>query len=335
MKTNSNAIGVDIGYGYTKVCADKLSKAFPSQVAKTRPRGAFDTHSDAIIVNDQSFIVGDDIDNIGDYSVSTEFIGTPEYLALLGRALTMAKAPCDILVLGLPPSLYDEVRIEKLEKTISETKYQTGSGNPLPVPGIIKFIPQGAGIYFDYIWNSPQRNAQSKNGNTVVIDLGHYTLDFVLFMEGRYNAGAARSFPLGISKLLNSIKLDFAKTHGVFLNNDDNVMKLIQEGSYNHFGRTYALNIDLLMDEYMNHKLLKSIRNYASDLRESIHKSVDDVVIGRGGVHCIGQLMNQAIIIEDPQMSNARGYYQYGRRQVEASASIKTERPEPRACAAA
>ena len=36
-----NAIGVDIGYGYTKVCGERLSRVFPSQVTKLRPRGAF------------------------------------------------------------------------------------------------------------------------------------------------------------------------------------------------------------------------------------------------------------------------------------------------------
>lgn len=324
----SNVMGVDIGYGYTKVCGDKLSKVIPSQIAKLKTRGAFGTYSDTITVNGQTFVVGDDIDNIGDYSVSSEFLGTSEYLALLGRALTLSKSTA-VLVLGLPPGLYDEERIEKLEKIILAANIVAGNGDKVPVPEAVKFVPQGAGIYFDYIGSSQQRNMQARSGNIVIIDIGSYTLDIVLFSSGRYIAGAARSYPLGISKLLNSIKTQFSKIHGVFLNNDDNAMKLIREGSYTHFGKTYNMNIEPLLDEYINQKVVKAVRNYASELRESTNKSVDEIVIGGGGVNCIGQLMSQAVIIEDPQMSNARGYYQYGRRQAE-----KTDKQEARTCAA-
>lgn len=313
-----NTLGVDIGYGYTKVCGDKLSKAFPSQVTRFKTRGAFGGYSDTITVNGQPFVVGDEIDSLEDCSVSKDFVGTQEYLALMGRALLMAKYPCDLLVMGLPPGLYDEERIAKLEKLTTDAKIYDGNGEKIDMPGAIKIIPQGAGIYYDYIAGGQQRAAQAKTGNIVVIDIGHYTLDVVLFSSGRYMAGAARSFPLGISKLFNGIKTEFSKIYGEFQNNDDNILKLIREGSFTQFGRTYSVDTTPLMEDYINHKVIKAIRNYASDLRESTSISVDEIVIGGGGVNCIGQLMAQATIIEDPQMSNARGYFQYGKRQADA-----------------
>jgi hypothetical protein len=316
-----NAIGIDIGYGFTKVCADNVSSMFPSHVSRVRARGAFGTPENIIIVNGQTFVVGDNISSFGDHSVSSEFVGGPEYLALLGHALTMAKYPHNILVMGLPPGLYDDARIAKLERIISMANIQGNSG-PVRIPKVVKFIPQGAGIYFDYI-NSAQLRCQQPNSNTVIIDVGHFTLDIVMYSKQAYVTAAARSYPLGISKLLTEVKNQFTKTHGVFLNNDDNALKLIREGAYTHFGKTYKLDVAPLMDEYINQKVMKAVGNFAAESRQDSNLSVDEIVIGGGGVSRIGQFAGDAVIIEDPQMSNARGYYQFGCRQSADNAPLR------------
>jgi hypothetical protein len=321
-----NAIGVDIGYGYTKVCGERLSRVFPSQVTKLRPRGAFGSQPEIIIVNNQPFVVGDEIDSLGDFSFRNEFLGTPEYLALMGHALSLVKGYCDILVMGLPPGIYDEARVAKLEKAIFESKIRNSDGSSLPMPKAVRFIPQGAGIYYDYVNTLQQRSMQPPK-TVAVIDLGSYTLDVVFYEDRRYITGAGRSYPLGISTLLKDIKAHFAKVHGTFLDNDENVLSLIREGSYTHFGRTYHLDVNPIVEEYINEKVNKLVYNWVtSDLRR---KSVSKVLIGGGGVSCIGQFMKNdaVVIVDEPQMSNARGYYHFGRRQTEVL-SAGDEKPE-------
>ncbi len=330
---NTNVVGVDIGYGYTKVCADKLTKAFPSRVAKIRNQGLFGQCSNTVTVGGQEFAIGDDITDLGDHSVSAEFIGTPEYLALLGRALTMAKSP-EILVMGLPPGIFNIERVKMLEKTISEAHILDGNGERVPIPEIVTFIPQGLGIYYDFTGSSQHFNMMAQSGNIVVIDIGTYTLDIVLVEKGgRYIPKAARSYPLGISTLFNLVKNRFNNLHNKYMDSDDNIMKLIQEGCYTHFGTTYRMDVAPLMDEYINEMVLKVISKYSTDL---VDKSVAGIVVGGGGVNCIGQLLNGTMSVEDPQMSNARGYYQYGRMIKVDSVFIKdekTESPKVQACA--
>lgn len=316
----TTVVGIDIGYGFTKVYADKVSNIFPSMVSRMQARGAFGSQENYMMVNGQKYIVGDDITTFGNHSVSTEFVGTPEYVALLGQALTTVKNPCNILVLGLPPGLYDETRIAALERTISMASISSTSG-PVKMPKTIKFVPQGVGIYFDYINSINQKNKLSQ-GNIIVIDIGYFTMDFVLISKHRYIAGAARSYPLGISKLLNEIKIHFTKVHGVFMNNDDNILKIIRDGEITHVGKTYKLNVTAQMEEYINNKVLKAVGEYAAELRESANNSVDQIIIGGGGVNCIGQFAGNALIVESPQMSNARGYYQYGLQLAGESNSV-------------
>ncbi len=317
----SNTIGVDIGFGYTKVYGDHgLSQAFPSQVTKMKQRGAFGKEPRTVTVNGHPFVVGNDIDAFGDFSVGSEFLGTPEYMALLGQALALSPRPCTTLVLGLPPGLFDEARITKLKRIISMTSLHS-RGSVLRIPKSIYFVPQGAGIYFDYV-NMLQKRGQEIKPNIVIIDLGHFTLDIVLFSHDEYQAGACRSYPLGVSKLFNDVKALFAKTHGVFLNNDDNALNLILDGSFTHFGKTYALDVKPLLDEYIHQKVLKAVGNYAAELRESSKISVNEIVVGGGGVRCIEEISGTATVVDDPQMSNARGYYQYGIRQTEAREEV-------------
>lgn len=326
---SSNVIGIDIGFGYTKVFGDKVSSIFPSQVSKQISRGVFGKKAEVVFVDGQSFVVGNDIDGFGDYSVAKDFVGTPEYLAMLGKALLVAGTRQDILVMGLPPLFYDEERCKKLTDLIRGTRFSTGNGQIIHVPETIRFIPQGAGIFYDFAWSSQQRNKQAQHGNILVIDIGEFTLDIVLFQKGQYDSGAGISHPLGINLLINNIKKEFSKVHGEFLNNDNNVLKLIREGQFSYLDRTYQLDVSKHLSEYINDHVLKAINNFASSIRSSKTKLVDIVVMAGGGVKCIGQLISKEVAVtDDPQMSNARGYYNYGKREVAPALSAAPDKSE-------
>ena len=311
-----------------------MTSIFPSQVSKQISRGVFGKKAEVVFVDGQSFVVGNDIDGFGDYSVGKDFVGTPEYLALLGKALAAAGTRQDILVMGLPPLFYDEERCNKLTDLIRGTRFSTGSGQIIHVPETIRFIPQGAGIFYDFAWSSQTRNKQAQHGNILVIDIGEFTLDIVLFQKGQYDAGAGISHPLGINLLINNIKKEFSKVHGEFLNNDNNVLKLIREGHFSYLDRTYQLDVSQHVSEYINDHVLKAINNFASSIRSSRTKLVDLVVMGGGGVKCIGQLISKEVAVtDDPQLSNARGYYNFGKREVAPALSadkseVKTENTE-------
>lgn len=326
---NINIVGVDIGYGFTKVYGSgNLSRVFPSQVSGAKASGAFDSQEKAIIVNGHSYTVGDDIGTLGDHSVGRNFLGTAEYLALLGEALSSSKFPFHVLVLGLPPGMYNETRIKNLEKAITSAALSTQSGI-IRIPQMIKFVPQGAGIYFDYISNLAT-GTEPPHDNTAVIDLGHYTLDMVLFSKKgtgkkEYVHGMGRSYPLGVSMLITEIKNKFAEVYGEFLNSNEKIMQLVRDGRYTHFGNTYTLDVKPIVDEYIHKNVFKAVEAYNKDLQANSNKTVDEVVIGGGGVQCLGNATGQAVVVKDPQMSNARGYYLYGARLAAEPVTLKVE----------
>ena len=122
--------------------------------------------------------------------------------------------------------------------------------------------------------------------NVVVIDMGHFTMDLVMFSGGRYHPGTAKSFPLGMSKLINNIKSTFTKEFGFFLNNDECVLKLIKDGVCTHSGKTYNLDVAPLIDEYMHTQVLKVLGDYSTEMKSSTRKSADKTIMGGGGVSC-------------------------------------------------
>lgn len=334
MKNNS-VLGIDIGYGYTKIFGDKFYRTFPSQVALSMSRNGFGTSDNVVSVNGKPYLVGDDIDRFGDFAVGREFVRSPEYLALLGRALMTVKTPCDVLVMGLPPSFYSQEAADELAGMISKADIRTGNGDPVPIPKTISYIPQGVGIFFDFINSSQQRNKQAQNGNILAVDIGHYTVDLVLFSRMAYQADIGRSQEIGVNLLYKNIKAHFQRKFGVFLNNDALVAKLIQEGRFDNFDHSYEMDVSAIVEEYINDHVIKAVKDFLAEVNASSTKTVDSAVFGGGGVRCVGQLLTQRVtVVDDPQMSNARGYYWYGKQKLDKQQADNADKPEKQAFAA-
>jgi hypothetical protein len=300
--------GIDIGYGYTKIYTEQGKLIFPTLVSKSISRGDFGEDRETITVNGTPYIAGDQAEVLlGNHRVTKDFIGTPDYYAVLGYALKKIKTRPDILVLGLPPAFYNKETVQTLKSRLYAQEIKNSQGLTIPIPRRVEYIPQGAGIYFSHV-SDGHEYCQSKN--VAIIDIGYYTVDTTLFSSGKYITEAGRSYPAGIFMLIDRVKTEYSKKYGSFIS-EDAAMKLLKSGQFVHFGETHKLNVEEIILGFINDQILNIVKDYSVFLK-GMQKTVDISLIGGGGVSYIADYVSNITVVSDPQFANAKGFYEYG-----------------------
>lgn len=310
-------VAIDIGYGYTKTClspngskSDYLDGMFPTAVSKYIPDAdGFGEAPVVVTVNGVRFSVGDSAAREGK-TINTrtkDFVGSAAYLAILGYAIEKSVYKSKVLVLGLPPAQFTEDFTESLTKKIRVAEIIGTSGQAVVIPPVIKWVPQGAGIFFAHVRNGGSDDFLK---NVVVLDNGYYTLDKLFFIKGRLVKSLAISEPLGVSEVYERIKDRFLKEHKIFLKSDDSCDKLIKEGKITLTGFEYCLDVKGIVDLYSS-RLIASIEEYIHNLSAE----AEVIIGGGGGIELIDDTQLEKFNIKKcsrSQMLNAQGYYAYG-----------------------
>lgn len=307
--------GIDIGYGYTKIVTfdgkGSHKFIFPSLVSKYIPKRSFKESFEVIYVNGKSYIVGDDVE--GSSRVGFDYVGTDEYLAIVGYSLSKINAVKKVIVLGLPPQAYDEARIQYLKDTIRRMDVRMDDGTKIYVPSTIEFVPQGAGIFFAHLTD----NGSSDFSKTIaVVDIGYHTMDVVLFTDEHYKAPMARSYPLGVKSLYDMVRDAYIKKYSIFLSPDSDgiVERLLRDGKIPHLGEGHTINTDEILNTFYLGRVVKSLRGYISDTKEHGYM-IEKVIFGGGGISYMCGVSG-AVTVVDPQFANARGFMEYGLKLV-------------------
>ena len=303
-------IGLDIGYGYTKVFSPPENHIFPTKVSTSIPESVFDRKYPIVKVNGEKYLVGERfISGFGEIDPMTEnFIGSDHYLAILGEALIRSHVNPDVLVIGMPPGLYTREKANELCLEIYNATISDANTNNIVSPRKVKVIPQGAGIFFDYAF---QGNDGVFNMNVAVIDIGHYTVDIVFFAHGEYLQGKAISFNTGVATLFETVSKEFTRRYGLYFKDDEVIAKIIRSGGIVHGGNEYSLDCTDFVNSYKR-QLLSSIDKHL----DSAPFHIDLILAAGGGVKAIKDYKSKYQILnpEYPQMSNAIGYYRYGKK---------------------
>lgn len=303
-------VGLDIGYGYTKVFSVGGSHTFPTRVSTSIPESVFERQYPIVIVNGKKYLVGERfLSKFGDVETKTDaFIGSDFYLAILGEALIRTYVNPNLLVLGLPPGMYSGERADQLITTVYNSTIIDGNSNTLIASEKIKVIPQGAGIFFDYVL---QGHEDALKKNVVVVDIGHYTVDMVFFTNGEYMQGEAMSANIGVSLLFDEVSKELTRKYGLFFKDDEVIARVITSNGINHGGRRFELDCEKFVLSYKE-KVFATIDN----LLDSAPFDIDLILAAGGGANALRGYKSKykLLIPANPQMSNAMGYYRYGRK---------------------
>ncbi len=309
-------VGLDIGFGYTKMVFsngyNEHKLIFPSTVSNYIPKESFGETPETVIVNGQEFIVGDR-PSMGNRINVDNFLGSDEYLAFCAFCLSKIDGHKKVLVLGVPPEAYDKGITEQTIQKVKSMDAKTSDGRRIYPPPKIEFVPQGVGIYFSYIM---EVNGEDVEKTTVVMDVGYHTTDMVLFVDGKYKPTMARSFPIGVGTLYDSIRSQYVAKYQVYLpdNCDDIIEGFLTEGKITHYDTTHTLDVEPLLKNYIK-KLQGALSKYSSLTRENNYR-IEKIVVGGGGVTFLKNISG-AHVVEDAQFANAFGYYRFGQRQAE------------------
>lgn len=321
-----SVLGIDIGFGYTKVFTKtpdrEVKIIFPSHVHDHQPQSGGFEPQEFVSVNGSSYLVGRQVTQAGltpQKNTEPSFFCSQHYFALLGQAVwevvKAVRSPAILedltVVLGVPPEAYGGGITEEMRQKVLAVHpaIHTTSGKVMVVnPARVFLVPQGMGAWIAHLAES-QNPAELLRTTAVVIDIGYYTADFILVVNGHFAYEKARSYPLGVSYLYEKVKALMAKQHFLFIS-DETAERLLSQGRFTHFGRTYEVDTSPARDTFKK-ALINSIRAYSQE----ISTPVDAVYLCGGGIHHLGEFSG-AEVIREPQFANARGYFHYGFQQV-------------------
>lgn len=216
---------LDIGYGFTKYTKglDKDGNIncdlFPSVVAVSPNEemgGDFFTQRDTVTVNvgGISWEVGPDINDIRSANDSRalheNFIRSEQWMVLfLGALAYMEKSSIDFLILGLPVSnMSQAAEVQKLVQKV----HKVGDREVEVKNALV--IPQPLGALYNYAINSGQFDRFSQT-NTLVVDPGYLTFDFLVTKGFSVNAHRSGARPGGMFSILSAISSSIAQAEGI------------------------------------------------------------------------------------------------------------------------
>ena len=292
-------IGLDIGFGHTKVVANGKKKKFPSWIAY--PSKSAISEAEEVKVGSESMVVGEDAKyeprRIEISNVSTLIKYSPYFLQYVVNWL--GETP-KLVVSGLPPA-HKEKREEYKEALKSVLK-----------EGDVEVVLQGMGILKD---------VEDRLGeDALIIDIGFNTIDYLLVVrqgeKWRYRKGnTIEEYGVlrAVEAFRENIPDDLAYVKNLSLSR---LIEAFEKGEIVVQGMRKRLNDikEIAIREFTN----SLITRLQAELGNALYE-VETIAIAGGGANLIDRnLIEHAnvVIPEEPEFSNARGYYRIAKELI-------------------
>ncbi len=298
-----DCIGIDIGYGYAKTCRAGDKKMFPTAVCVMTREGTF-TEMSPVVVNGHRYLVAEEAEREGNTFDTRQsgFVPSDPWLAVLAHCLWLNDFVGGKVVMGLPPGVYSKDYSENILKAIRASDIRI-KGEPYRISGNVRIIPQGAGIFFCHVKDHPGDFRR----NVAVIDIGHRTMDMVFFVDGKYVESATQTQDIGISVVLDGIMNAFLREYRRRIDFKA-ALAILRGGQVTYLGETYKMDVREEIDAYT-----KQACSVIDHYLEKLPLRPDLGIIGGGGA-IIKDLAGRhnLLVVNEPVMANAIGYYCYG-----------------------
>ena len=286
-------VGIDLGYGYVK--AYPREERFRSSVYPHTSRYGIEEKKGIVVVDGEAFEVG------RARSVelrSKSFQGSPEWRALLYWALRNETLPVKA-VIGLPISLsMKEVR-EGLENQLRGVHMAVidGEKKELLIKDV-KVVPQGMGVLYDYFIEDGRLIEERTKENIVVIDIGFYTTDVLVYRHGEVLEDRCTSYEIGAGWLYERIREELKTKYSYPSISLKEVEEYFQRGYFPYEGQKIPVNREEKVEE-LKARLIKELRAHEEDLK------LADTILWAGG----GSLLLEVPAVDKPEFANARGFF--------------------------
>lgn len=319
---NKTIIGLDVGRSAVKVVAFNnglyYRLTFPSLVSPaiaindeaTAARAELET----VEVMGKRYFTGDTARLQGGVNMSVglsnDWTNGPEYLALVAstiKRLAQMNVPGldnPYIVLGTPASLYGQQK----EVLVSRTQEV--------VTAEMKVLPQPMGAYCDFFLDSKgmpikdrKVRADGKARSYAVVEVGHFTTDFLLMREGNYierGAGSCEGVNFAADNLVRiltgrGIQSDLLSAE-----------EALRTKTVIDFGER---RVDSEVAEAVDF-VVQKILTKANALLSNEVRTLDGVLLAGGGAPIVFEALKQkwphTMLLENPRMAVADGFCRYG-----------------------
>ncbi len=288
-------VGLDIGYGYTKVYPRK--EKFKSSVYPYSSRLGLGEKKGIVVVDGEAFEVG----KARSVELRTKsFHSSPEWRALLLYALKEAGAPVK-LVLGLPVSLATKEVREGIENSLKGEHGAIIDGERRSIViSEAKVFPQGLGVLYDYFIEEGRLIEERTKENIIVVDIGFYTTDIFVYRYGEILEDRCSSYEVGVGWLFEQVREELKSKYSYPSVSLKEIEEFWTRGYAPYDGKKIAIDRERFLEEFKS-RLIRELRAHEEDF-----KLADKVLWAGGGSYLLG-----VETVPQPEFANARGFYKY------------------------
>lgn len=321
-------VGIDLGYGQVKAVTDGCYIKFPSVVgvpsAMEYKDVALSDRKDPVenielIYESKRYYVGqkalEETNNARltlKADKSDRETNKVKFLAALGL-LNINEVE---VITGLPVFEYESYKDRLAESLNGEYIFKLNSISRSINIQSVRVIPQAGGAYYDLVLDQEGQiiNKVLISGRTAVVDIGFRTTDVATLERARYDANQSFTIWAGVGKIHQEVQKYLQREYKLSypLSIIDSI---VRQGVVNLYG------VQQPIDEYIR----AAVEPVAQEILESFIAGIDDyrkltsgIVLTGGGVALVApyfeaEFGDAVTIVNNPEYSNASGYYKYGR----------------------
>lgn len=171
-----------------------------------------------VVIDDEKWVAGVEPDRLQGWNreLHDDYPATKPYKALFYAALLLSEQKeIDVLVTGLPVSQFMNPELREALKKRLEGEHQITLKRSVTVKSVV-VVPQPAGAYMDIVSSTKDEGLLEvlREGKTVVIDPGFFSVDWVALEEGEVRYHSSGTSLKAMSVLLKTINLLIQEEHG-------------------------------------------------------------------------------------------------------------------------
>ena len=238
--------------------------------------------------------------------LSDNWIETPEYSALLTGAIKKLKQTGvdldDVLItLGLPARLHQRQK-DRLRQLMREI-----------IPAEILVLPQPIGPYYAQMLDEngqPHHNRPLSSMSWAVVDVGYYTTDFLLMIEGRW-IEAVKDSVKGVHVAAQTLQRILREKRGIDADLPE-CKQAMQTKQIRHFG---VKDITEEVAEAAT-SIIGEVVDTADRLLANYVRKLDGVIVAGGGSYLVTDALKRkwptTIMAHQPRFAVAEGFRRFG-----------------------
>ncbi len=297
-------IGLDIGYGYTKVYTKEKQVKFPTLVSADITR-AIDT-SGYVKFEDKEYWVGID----GRDFRSKNFVLTPQYKALLlySIASVVDTSPAVVNVgIGIPPSMKNlkekikEMNEGRIEFQVEDRKYELDIR--------LHVFLEGWGGYIDHIYSLDKGYLSKNDIPSIYSDWGYYTIA-TLVTKKIFKGGLEKVIP-SFPKISPTVHKGVSYLYDIYrrlLERKGEIIPSIRIAERKFLSGEFPEEREKALNIWKEELVEDVLSNYEEDIYD-----VEAIVLFGGGASLVEDTFKERFphlkIKRSDDFANARGYY--------------------------